>query len=207
MAPAPEPWDPNTLEWEALPNLAEGHTQKAGQVSMAASTDGEIFLSASLPLGTGSRPGASGCTSSSTARGSCSEVRRSKRARAWSAMSRWQSPATAMFTIAIPATSPTYAEPVDGTLDFDTALDSSYSQLAVNAAGQIFCTWRESSVSVAQHVGNEWLPFVGDGDVAAHTSAGTIPDIALTPNGLPVVAWESFDEGDSGVGASRAVVT
>ncbi len=353
MAPALEPWDPDTLEWEALPTLAEGATENAGQVSIAVSRDGEIFLSASFAaedwmppwsqrvyqLVDGAWELLGGAPLEETA-GVVSNVALAVAANgdvynsyfsdephlyrfdgdAWSEVtvdadaadlavglivsdgsgrivaagqtagnvvayrlegSTWTRVGDSVVAVpAIPGVTagltasndeialamdgnlhwfrddswndlgpfynagatlpsfPTLAYEPDGSLlvnwredeangtvlytsrwapgasdfelltgdlDFDTALDSSYSQLAVNAAAQIFCTWRESSVYVAHYVGSEWLPFIGDGDVAAHTSGGTLPDIALTSDGLPVVAWEAFNEGDSVVGASRAV--
>jgi hypothetical protein len=91
-------------------------------------------------------------------------------------------------------------------IGFESAQPPSYSQLAVNGAGQIFATWRQHSVFVAHHVDGEWQPFIGDGDVAAHTSGGTLPDIALSPEGLPIVVWEAAVDGDPLVGVSRAVV-
>ena len=49
------------------------------------------------------------------------------------------------------------------------------------------------------------VPLRSDGDAAAHTQGGTLPDIAVGPDGLPVVSWESFvgDNGVIGVGRAR----
>jgi hypothetical protein len=96
-------------------------------------------------------------------------------------------------------------ERLAGDLSFEGP-GASYSILAVDRADTLFAAWRESTVYVARFIDDAWTPYVGDGDVGQYTDGGTLPSIALTPEGLPVVAWEGFFNDTSVVGAARAVL-
>lgn len=80
---------------------------------------------------------------------------------------------------------------------------ASYAAPLVDDEGRVFLTWRESTVYLAELRDGGWHPFAGDGDAAAHTAGGTLPSIALMPDGMPIVCWESIVDGDSVIGVGR----
>jgi hypothetical protein len=84
---------------------------------------------------------------------------------------------------------------------------ASYSVLAIDPGDRVLAIWRESTVYVAYLAGEQWQPFIGSGAVATPDSGGTLPHLALSREGLPVVAWEYFTA-ESGVSirSARAVL-
>src|SRR5690606_21775268 len=88
---------------------------------------------------------------------------------------------------------------------FFEAPGASYSSPAVNDGNDVFLTWRESTVYLAYLHNGVWQPPIGDGGTAAHTEGGTLRDVLVGRDGLPVVCWESFvgDNGQIGVGRAR----
>src|SRR5690606_19868996 len=93
-----------------------------------------------------------------------------------------------------PAGEMLYASRFDPSADAFVLLDSpfsfegpgaSYAVPLVDAAGRVFMTWRESSVYVAELREGSWQPFAVDGDAAMQTQGGTLPAMALLPDGLP----------------------